>query len=389
VTAQSGPFPGDGSQLRYGRWICTGTPGIRNRWATQGDMFHKRSETSGARTIDLHGISLRALQVFAAVEETGSLTAAAARLGGTRSAVSQQITNLEKAIGTQLVDRASRPSTLTPAGKVVLRHAQRMLQVISETQTELMEISLSSMLELRFGVIDDLDASITPDLVIQLQERYPRCQLTVTSGRSDHLSEALAQRSLDLVLTGVLPEPAAAFRSTPILREPFVLAAPPGMFDPRGDLRAQMKERPFVRYNAGMPIGAMVAQHLRRLRIELPAPYSFDASRSVFAMMRRCGGWTLTTPLCVLDSGNDAEPLDCLQMPFPGFHRTIRIVTRPDELGSLPLHLAELCRKLIRQRLVPEVRHLAAWLGDEFTVLEAAVPEISEPDPFAGEAGGS
>ena len=52
-------------------------------------MFHKRSDTSGSRSIDLHGISLRALQVFAAVEETGSLTAAAARLGGSRSAVWQ------------------------------------------------------------------------------------------------------------------------------------------------------------------------------------------------------------------------------------------------------------------------------------------------------------
>jgi DNA-binding transcriptional LysR family regulator len=346
-------------------------------------MFHKRSDTTGSRSIDLHGISLRALQVFAAVEETGSLTAAAARLGGSRSAVSQQITNLEKAIGAQLVDRVSRPATLTPAGKVVLRHAQRMLQVISETQTELMEISLASMLELRLGVIDDLDASITPDLVMQLQERYPRCQLTVTSGRSDHLSDALAQRRLDLVLTGVLPEPEAAYRSIPVLREPFMLVAPRGVFDPRGDLRAQMQARPFVRYNAGMPIGAMVAQHLRRLRIELPAPYSFDASRSVFAMMRRCGGWTLTTPLCVLDSGHDAEPMDCLQLPFAAFRRTIRIVTRPDELGSLPLHLAELSRALVREHLLPEVRRLADWLGDEFAVLESGPPDLSGAGPSA------
>ena len=352
-------------------------------------MFHRRSETTGTRALDLHGISLRALQVFAAVEETGSLTAAAARLGGTRSAVSQQVTNLEKAVGARLIDRMSRPAILTPAGKVVLRHAQRMLQVISEVQTELMEISLASMLELRLGVIDDLDASITPDLVLQLQERYPRCQLTVTSGRSDHLSEALAERSLDLVLTGVLPEPATAFQSNPILREPFMLAAPRGVFDSRGDLRAQMQERPFVRYNAGMPIGAMVAQHLRRLHIELAAPYSYDASRSVFAMMRRCGGWTLTTPLCVLDSGNDAEQMDCLQLPFAGFHRTIRLVTRPVEIGSLPLHLADVSRRLIRQRIVPEVRRLAAWLDEEFTVLQAGLPGFSEADPSARATGES
>ena len=168
-------------------------------------MFYKRSQTTGTPNIDLHKISLRSLQVFAAVVETGSLTEAGERLGGSRSAVSQQITNLEKTVGAQLIDRGSRPVALTPAGTVLLRHAHRVMQVISETQTDLMELSLASPMELRLGVIDDLDASLTPQLVAAFLERYPRCQLTVTSGRSDDLSDSLRLRELDLVLTGLAP----------------------------------------------------------------------------------------------------------------------------------------------------------------------------------------
>lgn len=79
-------------------------------------MFHKRSQTTGAPNIDLHNMSLRALQVFAAVEECGSLTDAGARLGGSRSAISQLITNLEKVVGAKLFDRTSRPISLKDAG---------------------------------------------------------------------------------------------------------------------------------------------------------------------------------------------------------------------------------------------------------------------------------
>jgi DNA-binding transcriptional LysR family regulator len=333
-------------------------------------MFHKRSQTTGSPNIDLHGISLRALQVFSAVVETGSLTEAGTRLGGSRSAVSQQITNLEKAVGAQLIDRSSRPVSLTPVGKVLLRHAHRVLRAVTETQTDLMELSLASPMELRLGVIDDLDASLTPELVGAFQQRYPRCQLTVTSGRSDDLSDALGHRKLDLVLTGMAASPSTEFAEIPILREPFMLVAPRGVFNLSGDIRQQMHERTFVRYNASMPIGMMIAQHLRRLRIELPAPYSFDATRSVFAMMIKSRGWTITTPLCVLDASRDLELMDCLRLPFGGFERIIRVASWRDELGSLPGYFADMVRTLIQQQLLAQVRQLAGWLEQEFEILD-------------------
>jgi len=334
-------------------------------------MFHKRSQTTGKPNIDLHNMSLRALQVFAAVEECGSLTDAGTRLGGSRSAISQQITNLEKVVGAKLFDRTSRPIALTPIGQIVSRHAHRILQTMSEARTELMALSQSSLFELRMGIIDDLDASITPDVVLELLARYPRCQLTVTSGRSDDLSTALARRNVDLILTGIAPAPSQEYQEIPILREPFILVAPRGVIDPAGDVRAQMQVKPFIRYNASMPIGQIIAQHLRRLRIELPGPFSFDASRSVFAMMVKCRGWTISTPLCVLDSRHDVGDLEYLPLPFAGFSRTIRVATRRDELEPLPQYLSELIRELIETRLRPEVRTLGSWLDPDFEILGA------------------
>lgn len=347
-------------------------------------MYRKRSETTGMIVNDLQDISLRALQVFAAVEETGSLSEAATRLGGSRSSVSQHISNLEKIVGSELFDRARRPMSLTPAGEVVRRHAQRILHAFSEARIELMELSLVSMVELRVGIIDDLDASIAPDVVSHLQAQYPRCQLTVTSGRSDDLAAALTQRQLDLVVTGISPEPQLAYQEWPIVREPFMLVAPKGVFRHDVNWRDQLGALPFIRYHATMPIGQQVAQYLRRVRLDMPALYSFDASRSVFAMMLRSGGWTITTPLCLLDSGADVQHMECFPLPLTTFTRTIRIVCHRDELGMLPEHLARVLRDLMQHDVRPKVLDLATWLAPEFHILADRDDVTSSPASAPG-----
>jgi DNA-binding transcriptional LysR family regulator len=62
-------------------------------------------------------IDLRALQAFLAVCETGSMTAAAQRLGISQSAVSQSVSSLERDLGASLFDRESRPRRPNFAGR--------------------------------------------------------------------------------------------------------------------------------------------------------------------------------------------------------------------------------------------------------------------------------
>lgn len=98
----------------------------------------QKPDASSVHSVNFGEISLRSIQVFVAVEETGSLTVAAERLSTSRSAVSQQITNLERLVGASLFDRTARPMTLTPNGVVLRHHAHHMLEVVSAAKTELM-----------------------------------------------------------------------------------------------------------------------------------------------------------------------------------------------------------------------------------------------------------
>ena len=335
--------------------------------------------------LELADISLRSLQVFVAVEETGSMTLAAVRIGASRSAVSQQITNLENTLGAGLLDRTARPLTLTPVGHILRRHAHRVLEAMSDARTELMEVSLSTLAELRLGIIDDLDASITPDLVTSLRQRFPAAQLSVTSGRSDDLAKQLENRTADIILSGQLPDAKVRYEDFPVLREPFMIIAPAGLLDSQHDMRDQIERLPYIQYNPTMPMGQAISQQLRRLRIKLNPLASFDASRSVFAMARKSGGWAITTPLCLLDSRSDIGHLDCLRLPFAAFSRTIRLVARSEELGLLPESLAQLTRKLLTARLEQELAPLPDWIGHEMIILgndgePLCQPTASAPD---------
>lgn len=334
------------------------------------DMVEPSLRSSGLQPAEPAELSLRALRVFVAVEEAGSMALAAERLHASPSAVSQQVSNLERALGARVFDRIARPIALTPAGLLLRRHAHRILEAVGEAQTELIELNLATLPELRLAIIDDLDASITPDLVSRLAEQYPRCVFTASSGRSDVLTEAFLRREADIVLTAEPPPEDSALERLPILREPFALVTARGAVDPERDLESQLQALPFVRYSRSMPMGRAIGAHLRRLRLVLPERYAFDTSRSVFAMVRNTGGWAITTPLSVLDSERFWPDLDVLPLPFAGLSRTIHLVARRDELGRLPELLAGQCRALIATRLVPRVLEIAPFADGAFILLD-------------------
>ena len=304
-------------------------------------------------------LTLSGLRVFIALEETGTIGGAARRIGGSPSGVSQRITALEQAIGAKLFDRRARPIVLTPAGQVLRLHAHRILEAASDAQAELAELNLAVLPQLSLAIIDDLDASLTPTLVLSLRKRFRHCFVNACSGRSDWVTAKLERREADIAVSAIVPDDSNSFHSSPILRESLILAAAKGALAADQDLRDQLAKLPFVQYSDAMPIGRVVAQHLKRVRFTVPRRFAFEASRSVFAMVVQARGWTLTTPLNLLDAERFVPNMDVLPMPFPALSRWVHLIARSDELGHLPGQLADDCRDILASEIVPRFTAIA------------------------------
>ncbi|MDB6179084.1 LysR family transcriptional regulator [Paracoccus sp. Z330] len=313
-------------------------------------------------------LSLRSLRVFVAVEETGSVAGAAKKLGISKSNVSQQVTAMETGIGSKLFDRTQKPISLTPVGQALALHAHRILTTVSIAEASLAELNLGSLPLLNFAIIDDLDASLTPSLAASMQARLPRCFIRTFSGRSDQVTARLLSRDADIAVTAIIPADMHKFQVLQLLREKFVLVTARGAYSNNLDWRSQLETLPFIQYSDAMPMGRMVSAHLKRLSVQFPRRFSFEASRSVIATVAKTGGWTLTTPLSLLDSIRFRESIDIWPLPFAGLSRQIYLIHRLEELGSMPDSLAQQCRTLLRQDALSEFSRLAPHLTDAIEI---------------------
>jgi DNA-binding transcriptional LysR family regulator len=82
-------------------------------------------------------LDVRRMQMLAAVVSNGSVTAAAARLGYTPSAISQQVAALEKEAGTALLERVGRGVRPTAAGLLLTEYADAIGRQVAEAETAL------------------------------------------------------------------------------------------------------------------------------------------------------------------------------------------------------------------------------------------------------------
>ena len=314
-------------------------------------------------------LAIRALRLFLAVEETGSIHQAAVRLGQSVSGVSQSITALEKTIGAKVFDRSVKPIVLTAVGALLAPHARHILAAVAHAQIELAEMNLSGLPALNIAIIDDLDVSLTPVLVGALQKRFDKCAISATSGRSDEVISRLEIRQADIGVTALLPVDDSAFTAEVLLTESFILVAARGRLKVNDRLLEQLSKVPFIEYSRSLPLGKRIARHLKRVKFAVSSNIALEATRSVMAMVVRSQGWTITTPLNLLDAERFLPDLDIHPFPFVNDTRSIYLVARGNELGRLPQELAVACRAILREKVQPQFRAVAPHLPFALTVM--------------------
>src|SRR5919202_166805 len=113
------------------------------------------------------------LRAFGLVLDLGSISAAAAVLGYTQSAVSQQLAALEREVGSALVDRSQRPLRATAAGEVLRPHVARVLAAVGGAEAALDELRGGAR-RLRLAAFTSALSSFVPAAVRDLRRTPPR-----------------------------------------------------------------------------------------------------------------------------------------------------------------------------------------------------------------------
>lgn len=164
------------------------------------------------------------LRSFVVIAEVRSLSRAAARVGRTQSALSQQMRRLEECVDQPLFQRTGRGVVLTHPGERLLVHAQRILRQHDEAMADLCGTGLSGTI--RFGCPDDYAAVFLPTLLRQFSSQHPQAIVEVVCGPTPRLLEQLDKRAVDLAMIS-LPDDGAT--DDVIRREQLVWIGYPGL----------------------------------------------------------------------------------------------------------------------------------------------------------------
>lgn len=141
---------------------------------------------------------LESLRLLVLVGGRGSLGAAAAELGISQPSASKRLSTLERRLGLVLVDRTRRGSQLTPAGRVVVGWAQRVLDELSELMTGAEALRSKHDAELNAAASMTVAEYLVPAWIGELRRTHPDMYVELQVTNSEHVPELLRSGAADL-----------------------------------------------------------------------------------------------------------------------------------------------------------------------------------------------
>jgi DNA-binding transcriptional LysR family regulator len=136
---------------------------------------------------------LGGITAFVTTAQQGSFTAAAERLGLTKSAVGKSVSRLEDRLGLKLFQRSTRRLSLTPDGERFLNSCQNAIDILEQAEAELTSHILQPAGRLRVDLPAAFGRQRILPILLQITRKYPELALTIT----------FSERFVDLIEEGV------------------------------------------------------------------------------------------------------------------------------------------------------------------------------------------
>jgi DNA-binding transcriptional LysR family regulator len=146
----------------------------------------------------------RQLEYVVAIAETGTFTAAAERCHVAQSALSHQISSLERQLRARLFERSSRSVRLTEAGQSLLPVARRVLGEIAGIRDQLRSIDRVARGPLRIGAAQTAVRVLNlPQILVDYDNEYPEVDVSVAAEAGFELISGLGSAEFDIALAAL------------------------------------------------------------------------------------------------------------------------------------------------------------------------------------------
>jgi len=296
----------------------------------------------------------RHLAALRAVAEEGSFRGAAAVLGYSQAAISQQISALEARAGVTLFTRPGgpKPVALTPAGRVLLRHAAAVLDRLDQARRDLDDLASGTAGRLTVGTFQSVSVELLPKIVGRVRLESPNLQMRAVEEEDNlPLQQGIHDGELDVsFLAGPVSDTGIDLIELGI--DPFVAVLPrTPEFESRSSFTADAAVATGLVGEHRGNTRTHIEQSLRARGLTPRYVFRTDDNGAMQAMVRNGMGAAIMPQLAVdaSDPGIVVLPLD---PPLPP--RSIVLgLPKPGLRAPAAERFAEIAREVGQQRLQP------------------------------------
>ncbi|MEE6178008.1 LysR family transcriptional regulator [Mycobacterium sp. 050134] len=274
-------------------------------------------------------MNLQQLRYVVALAEASSFTKAADAMLVVQSALSQQVRRFEHELGVRLFDRTTRSVSLTPAGEALMPLLRQVVAGVDQITSAAQALSGTVGGRLTVGMMEVPSESLdVATLMATFHARYPDVSVTLRSGGSDVLVDAVRERKLDAAIVGFNVSGAAArLTFTHLFGESLIAVMPAehALTQYSSVSLADLAHLPFIDF----PAGYGLRHETDRGFAGVPRRVAFEVTRvdEVIHFVRKNLGIALL-PESVARTRADGDPTLALR-PVAGaeMHRQVHLVT--------------------------------------------------------------
>ena len=222
-------------------------------------------------------MTLETLRLYRDIAQSRSFSAAAQMNGVSQSSATQQIQQLERSLRTSLLDRGTRPLSVTDAGKLYLDFCRDVLRREEEFHAALDRLRAEVDGTVRIAAIYSVGLSEMSELEQEFSRRHPSARLEVEYLRPEKVQEAVLTDRADLGLMSYA-ESTRELTVLPWREEEMVLAVAPAHPLARwtGVGPHELEGLDFVAFDEDLPIRRDVDRFLREHGVSVQVTVHFD-----------------------------------------------------------------------------------------------------------------
>ena len=165
------------------------------------------------------------LASFLEVAKLQSFSRAAEKIYRTQPAISAQVRLLEQECGEKLFDRSGKKVLLTPAGEILQRYAQQIIELNKEALQAIAELNQTARGKLHIGANEATCLYVLPKTFFRFRELYPLVQISIYRNFSHKILQKVHEGAIELGIV-TLPQTANNMEAIPVFRDEMQVIVP-------------------------------------------------------------------------------------------------------------------------------------------------------------------